>query len=134
MKQLLPETIAELFPSAPDEVRAIIASLQSTARATMPEALEVFHHGALGYGATASSFDRIVYIAPQNGYVNLGFFFGTHLSDPKHVLEGSGKRMRHIKVHSLQATANPDIIPLLQDAWATGVLAVAALHRSKQNK
>lgn len=38
-----------------------------------------------------------VYSAPD--YVQFGFFAGSSLQDPKGLLEGSGRYVRHIKVH-----------------------------------
>ncbi len=35
-------------------------------------------------------------------WVDLGFYRGTELKDPKGLLEGSGKSMRHVKVRSLK--------------------------------
>ena len=37
---------------------------------------------ATGYGPNGSGSDRILYIAPQNGYANLGFFFGVGAPAP----------------------------------------------------
>jgi hypothetical protein len=34
-------------------------------------------------------------------HVTLGFWRGTELKDPKHLLQGEGKRMRHLKVPSV---------------------------------
>ncbi|MBI2183398.1 MAG: DUF1801 domain-containing protein [Thaumarchaeota archaeon] len=33
-------------------------------------------------------------------YINFGFFKGTELSDPKKLLEGTGKGLRHVKIRS----------------------------------
>ena len=38
------------------------------------------------------------YVNSFKGHVNVGFFYGAMLEDPGAVLEGSGKRMRHVKV------------------------------------
>lgn len=38
------------------------------------------------------------YVNVFTAHVNVGFFFGAHLRDPKGLLEGTGKRMRHVKV------------------------------------
>lgn len=38
------------------------------------------------------------YVAVFTAHVNVGFFFGAELPDPAAVLQGSGKRMRHVKV------------------------------------
>ena len=38
------------------------------------------------------------YVNAFTSHVNVGFFQGAGLPDPQHLLEGSGKRMRHVKV------------------------------------
>src|SRR5215467_16381895 len=86
-----------------------------------PEAHEIIYHDALGYGPTDSGFDRIFYITVFETYLNLGFFFGGFLPDPEGLLVGSGKRMRHIKIRSLQECENPSIAGLLAQAWADGL-------------
>ncbi|MBS1272219.1 MAG: hypothetical protein MAGBODY4_01359 [Candidatus Marinimicrobia bacterium] len=39
-------------------------------------------------------------------HVNLQFFNGAKLNDPKGLLEGTGKSMRHVKIHSLDDVKN----------------------------
>ncbi len=41
-----------------------------------------------------------IYTFKQTDYMNLGFFDAIHLNDPKKLLEGTGKTMRHIKVYT----------------------------------
>jgi hypothetical protein len=38
------------------------------------------------------------YVNVFKAHVNVGFFLGAELQDPTGLLEGSGKRMRHVKV------------------------------------
>jgi hypothetical protein len=38
------------------------------------------------------------YVNSFKGHVNVGFFYGAMLEDPAGLLEGSGKRMRHVKL------------------------------------
>ena len=38
------------------------------------------------------------YVNSFKGHVNVGFFHGAALKDPAGLLEGSGKRMRHVKL------------------------------------
>ena len=38
------------------------------------------------------------YVDVFTAHVNVGFFFGAELEDPAGLLEGSGRRMRHVKV------------------------------------
>ena len=38
------------------------------------------------------------YVDAFSAHVNVGFFFGAALGDPAGLLEGAGKRMRHVKL------------------------------------
>jgi hypothetical protein len=38
------------------------------------------------------------YVNSFKSHVNVGFFYGAALEDPASLLEGSGKRMRHVKL------------------------------------
>jgi hypothetical protein len=38
------------------------------------------------------------YVAAFKAHVNVGFFYGAALDDPHRLSEGSGKRMRHVKL------------------------------------
>jgi hypothetical protein len=38
------------------------------------------------------------YVNSFRSHVNVGFFYGAMLEDPAGMLEGSGKRMRHVKL------------------------------------
>jgi hypothetical protein len=38
------------------------------------------------------------YVNVFKAHVNVGFFHGAELKDPSRLLEGTGKRMRHVKV------------------------------------
>lgn len=56
------------------------------------------------------------YVGVYRAHVNVGFFYGAELPDPARLLEGAGKRMRHVKVR-------PDDQP---DAAALDALIAAA--------
>jgi hypothetical protein len=40
------------------------------------------------------------YVNSFKSHVNVGFFYGAELEDPAGLLAGSGKRMRHVKLHA----------------------------------
>jgi hypothetical protein len=53
------------------------------------------------------------YVNSFKSHVNVGFFYGAVLEDPAGLLEGSGKRMRHVKLrpgHELDTAALGDLI------------------------
>lgn len=127
------ETVDELFPITPADVRAILTEIRRMVRATLPDATEIIYHGALAYQPDVSRFDPIIYVAPQNGYVNLGFYYGVGVPDPAGLLEGVGKRMRHTKVRSIQAAQNAALVPLVLEAWRHGILAIQQ-RREARNK
>jgi hypothetical protein len=60
--------------------------------------------------------DMFCYIATNAKHVNLGFPHGTSLADPKRVLEGDGKTMRHIKFASLGDVEQPFVRRYIQAA------------------
>lgn len=39
-----------------------------------------------------------VYVAAFSAHANIGFYFGAELDDPAGLLQGAGKRMRHVKL------------------------------------
>lgn len=115
----------------PSDVRAICLDLRATAQRAMPDAHERWYHGSICYSLSASRFEPLCYIAPMRGYVNLGFFFGSHLDDPEHLLEGTGTRMRHVKVRTLAEARNPALARLLEAAWLDGPGSIAQLKQKR---
>ncbi|HEY6619515.1 MAG TPA: DUF1801 domain-containing protein [Steroidobacteraceae bacterium] len=71
------------------------------------------------------------YVNSFKSHVNVGFFYGASLKDPAGLLEGSGKRMRHVKLKpgaELNAAALRDLI---DDAYLDiKVRLGSAPHRS----
>jgi hypothetical protein len=60
-----------------------------------PDVLELLHDGA----ATVCVGDvPFAYVGAFKNHVNVGFFNGAALDDPFELLEGTGKRMRHVKL------------------------------------
>ena len=60
--------------------------------------------------------DCICMINVYRKHVNLRFTHGTELEDPYGVLQGTGKRMRHITVKSLSGLDRPEIRAYLRKA------------------
>jgi len=55
------------------------------------------------------------YVNVFTSHVNVGFFHGASLSDPAHLLQGSGKSMRHVKLRpgeDINTTALNSLIDL----------------------
>ena len=58
------------------------------------------------------------YVNVFASHVNVGFFHGTSLPDPAHLLQGNGKFMRHVKLRPGMATDARALIRLIEAAYA----------------
>lgn len=117
---------AEQFPVC-EKLRKLVLD-------NMPGTIELMAHGAPGYSTTTSSFDRIAYIQPHSQWVNLGFFFGVDIPDPENILEGTGERMRHVKIKNIKDAGNPAIKQLIKEAWKKAPADIEQLHARKKRK
>jgi hypothetical protein len=55
-------------------------------------------------------------ISPQRQYVNLIFYRGADIDDPDGILEGDGKKVRHIKITDAARMQRPEIEHLIKTA------------------
>lgn len=58
------------------------------------------------------------YVHVFAAHVNVGFYRGASLPDPTHILLGSGKRMRHVKLQPGTSTHDAALHQLIRAAWA----------------
>lgn len=79
------------------------------------DVLDIFHDG---YPIGCVDHAPFAYVNIFPAHVNVGFFYGAHLPDPNRLLEGQGKRMRHIKVRAGSAIDEEAIQGLIDSAYA----------------
>jgi hypothetical protein len=74
-----------------------------------PEAVEQVDFGnrLLAVGKSMAMRDLAFAIIPHSAHVNLQLPDGVDLADPDGLVEGTGKRIRHVKVRSVEAAASP---------------------------
>jgi len=98
-----------------DPFRSIAQRWFERMRACGPDVTELMHDGC----PTACVGDAaFAYVGAYSAHASIGFYHGAALPDPAGLLEGSGKRMRHVKV---RAGANRDdvaIAALIAAAYA----------------
>jgi hypothetical protein len=58
------------------------------------------------------------YVNAFKDHVNVGFFFGALLKDPAHLLEGTGKRGRHVKLWPARDVDAAALARLIDAAYA----------------
>jgi len=111
----------DLLKDSSSDVKAIALKLREIVFADLPAAIETVRlgDGAATYGPGPKKMtESHVYIMPKSDYVNLGFFHGSSLTDPGTLLEGTGKKMRHVKVRSIEEVKNPALRELVLEALA----------------
>ena len=112
--------VADLLAPYDPRVREVAMRLRDVIVAVVPTAIEQVDPPAkiVGYGFGRGYADLVCAIAPQRTYVNLMFANGATLPDPEGLLEGSGKRARHVKLHTLEQVDAPEVRALLDTAVA----------------
>ena len=128
------DSVEMFLSNYPEEIQTISRELRAIARRAMPGAHEFLYYDAINYSLSNSPLERICYIRPLQKRVTLGFLFGTQLDDPHHLLQGTGKRMRHVKVRALEDTRNPALEELVKAAWANGTDAAAQVKQQMKRQ
>ncbi|MDP9089451.1 MAG: DUF1801 domain-containing protein [Pseudomonadota bacterium] len=94
----------------PDELRSIARQWFMQMRQCGDDVRELMHDGCPVACVEDAPFG---YVNSFGSHVDVGFFHGAVLEDPAGLLEGSGKRMRHVKLspgRKLNAAALRDLI------------------------
>ena len=91
----------------PDELRSLAARWFAQMRRCGGEVRELMHDGCPTACVGDAAFG---YVNAFRDHVNVGFFFGALLDDPARLLEGTGKRGRHVK---LRPGTEPDLVAMI---------------------
>ncbi len=114
-------TFEELLEISEASQRETAVRLREIILSIHPDAVEVVRLGdkAATYGVGPKKMSEgYTYILPYKSWVNLGFYQGANLPDPDGLLEGTGKKLRHIKIRSLADADDPKLQPLIEAALA----------------
>jgi len=112
-------TFEDVIRNSKLPVAAIAHKLRNLIAEVYPDVVEVPRPAEqhVGYGVGPDKITQIFgYICPMPEYVRLGFYYGAALPDPKRVLEGAGKRLRHIEIYLLSDVEGPEVRQLLKAA------------------
>ena len=109
-----------LDATAPD-VADVARALHATVLAEFPDAVETFDKadGLLAIGRGRSMRDFQFAIIPHRSWVNLQLADGAALPDPDSRIEGTGKRVRHVKVRAVDDA---------RSAWIRRVIGAQLAH------
>lgn len=108
-------TIERWLMQQSPELGVIARAWFGTMRACGQDVLEVMHDGCPTACAGSAAF---AYVGVYNAHVNVGFFRGAELPDPAGLLEGVGKRMRHVKLTPEHVVDAASLEALIAAAYA----------------
>ncbi|HLC03693.1 MAG TPA: DUF1801 domain-containing protein [Anaerolineales bacterium] len=114
-----PKTVDEYVKSLDDSQAEIVTALRQQVMKAVPEAREAFKWAQPVYEVNGP----LCYIKAFSDYVNFGFWRGAELDDPHGLLQGTGDRMRHVKLTSVK--------DLRKKALQDYLRAAASLNRTK---
>lgn len=112
-------TFEQAIAGAHEPVQRIAQALRNLIVELDPDVVEVPwpKQGIIGYGVGPKKMsEHYCYIAVQAEYANLGFYYGADLPDPQDLLEGTGVKLRHIKIRSLDDVARPEVRQMILQA------------------
>jgi hypothetical protein len=114
-------TFDDLLKVTPSALQPLVKRLREVILEAHPGACEVVRLGdrAATYGLGPKKMtEGYGYLQPHDAWVNVGFYQGAALPDPTGLLEGTGARMRHVKVRALDEAERPALRALLRASLA----------------
>jgi hypothetical protein len=102
---------AKILEGNAPEVIATAYALRAAVKSAMPDVVEQvdFGNGLLAFGRSMAMRDLLFAIIPHKSHVNLQLADGADLPNADGSIEGTGKRIRHVKVRSVEAATSPAV-------------------------
>jgi hypothetical protein len=104
----------EAWFSAAEPLRLIVQPWFERLRGLGPDVRELIHDGCPTACVEDAAF---AYVGAFKAHANIGLFHGAALDDPAGLLQGAGKRMRHVKLRWGEPIDAPALEALIAAAY-----------------
>lgn len=115
-----PPEYLEFLAPYPEETQLLARGLRAKLVQLLPPCIELMWDATNtvgpSFGFTDKNRDHFVHLPAYTKYVNIGFTNGTSLTDPEKRLQGSGAKIRHIKLTKVEDLDDPYLQDLIQQA------------------
>jgi hypothetical protein len=122
--------IRRLLADCTPEISRRMVAARRKLRARIPRGFELIYDNyngvGVGYGATQKYSAPVVSLLAYPRWVTLFFLYGAALDDPHDLLEGTGKRVRSIRLTSADLLDDPRVGALVEQALRRDEAAFAA--------
>lgn len=106
----------------PVYIQELLLAVRSRLKERLPDACEIIWDATQVVGSEFSWSEKgrsgFIHLPAYAKHVNLGFSWGASLPDPHGLLKGSGSRVRHITLKSLEDYDDPRVQVLIDEAVA----------------
>jgi hypothetical protein len=111
-----PDSWEALLAGHSPDVAETARAVEAVLREAMPEAVVRFDPGnrLLAVGRDMSMRGLLFAVIPHASWVNLQLADGALLPDPDGLVEGTGKRIRHVKVRSPEMAREARLVALVR--------------------
>jgi hypothetical protein len=108
--------VEKLLAAHPPEQRTIEQALRSAIRREFPGAIERVDFGnrLIAFGRSMRMRGLLFAIIAHQSWVNLQLADGAELPDPDRLIEGTGKRIRHVKIRSIADASSPRVVAIIR--------------------
>jgi len=108
--------VAKLLAEHPPEQQAIEHALRATIRREFPGAVEQVDFGnkLIAFGRSMKMRGLLFALIAHKSWVNLQLADGAELPDPNGLIEGTGKRIRHIKVRTVAEASSTAVVAAIR--------------------
>jgi hypothetical protein len=110
------DELANFLEPFEPEIQRIVREVRQLLLECIPGVVETSDRDGLGFGIAPGYKGLIAVITPYKNYVNLGIYDGASIPDPQGLMQGSGKRHRHVKIKSRSDLENPGLKKLIETA------------------
>lgn len=113
---LKPETWDDVLARHTPEIQAAAHAMLGVLLEELPDAVVRFDrgNGLLAVGTGSGMRDLLFALIPHAGWLNLQLADGADLPNPDGLIEGTGKRIRHVKIRSAEAAGSPAVRAAVQ--------------------
>jgi hypothetical protein len=111
-----PETWDSQLEARSADVQESAQAIAGVLMAELPDGVVRFDRadGLLAFGTSSAMSDLLFALIPHSRWVNLQLADGAVLPDPDGLIEGTGKRIRHVKIHSAELALSPAVRQIVQ--------------------
>jgi hypothetical protein len=108
--------IDRLVSEHPPGIQAIERALRARIQMELPRVVERVDFGnkLIAFGRSARMRGQLFSLIAHASWVNLQLSDGVELPDPEGLIEGTGKRIRHVKIRSVESASVPAVVAIIR--------------------